>query len=144
MENRSGGNGNLLLLIVLVVIGYFAFKAGYIQMPGGGDGSSTPQPVTVEPMIVPSYLETPTAVSLPPTMTPNVVQYYPDPTVDTHAQMEAVNNTAHLAAERFQQAFTECNATRVAGFPNEQDACDDEVAAYATVQAQLKTLAGDN
>lgn len=40
----------------------------------------------------------------------------------------------------FQENMKNCMATRVAGFPNENDACDQVASVYATAQAQLYNL----
>lgn len=133
--NRESGFGNIILLVV-VLVALWLFRDGIMDFVSGNDN--------VVDVVKSQVIQQGTITINTPSIQDMTVEYMtPVPQID-NSEKEKKARALAVALENlnagFQENMKNCMATRVAGFPNENDACDRVASVYATAQAQLYNL----
>lgn len=133
--NRENGFGNIILLVVILVA-LWLFRGGIMDFVSGNDN--------VVDVVKSQVIQQGTITVNTPSLQDMTVEYTtPIPQID-NSEKEKKARALAVALENlntgFQENMKNCMATRMAGFPNENNACDQVASVYATAQAQLYNL----
>lgn len=134
-ENRESGLGNIILLFVILVT-LWMLRDGIMGFVSGNDD--------VVDVVKSQVIQQGTISVNTPSLQDMTVEYATPVLQIDNAEKEKKARALAVALENlnagFQENMKNCMATRVAGFPNEDDACDQVASVYATAQAQLYDL----
>lgn len=136
MERNNSSNGSTIIILLLLIMVFVAYKNGFFNQQKIVETVDTVMQVNPVVLSTPNYQ----VQDITSEMTGNYEQVTPVPD-NLENKTNAIRVATELMQENFSAAFNDCNATRVASFPNNQDACDNVVKAYSTAQAQLYNLA---